>query len=80
MQRAARARRVAGLVHETNSPTRDANNRTLGNSSLVMQDEACPRRKQPRSRHKVEARIRYKKAARARRAALSTHGYTTGNR
>ena len=50
MQRAARARRVAGFVHETNSPTSDANNRTLANSSLVMQDEAHSRHKHPPAR------------------------------
>ncbi len=81
------ARHKTGLAHETSSPARGANSRTLADSSLAMQDGARPRRKQPpaaqattRSRRKVEARIRYKKAARVRRAALSTRGYATGDR
>lgn len=81
------ARHKTGLAHETSSPARDANSRTLADSSLAMQDEARPHRKQPptaqattRSQHKAEARIRYKKAARARRAALSARGYAAGNR
>lgn len=44
------ARHKTGLAHETSSPARDANSRTLANSSLVMQGEVRPRRKQPHAR------------------------------
>ena len=44
------AQHKTGLAHETNSPTRDANSRTLADSSLVMQDEAHSRHKHPPAR------------------------------
>ena len=44
------ARHKTGLAHETSGPARGANSRTLANSSLVMQREARPRRKQPHAR------------------------------
>ena len=44
------ARHKTGLAHETSGHARGAYSRTLADSSLVMQDEACPRRKQPPAR------------------------------